>query len=185
PLDNLLEHYGGHTQLRIIANTGLQDSVSKNFIVDASKLFASVYDNLKIAFKDEGCNDMLSEISRKYKDNPEIVKHFSNWCKSRKEMIGITKSAAEDLDQPLLMVNIARIIGSFVEILNTLNLGIYQKFSFRIASYAYNISPKLGFIMESALELAPHLRFMGFASSFFDILRSQVVINRVVNAMKN
>ncbi|CAL1263002.1 unnamed protein product [Larinioides sclopetarius] len=185
PIENLLEKSGGHNQLRIIADTGLQDSVSQNFIVDASRLFTSVYDNLKNAFKDEGSNDMLSEMAKKYKDNPELVTHFSNWCKSRKELIRITNLAAENLDQPLFMINLARMIGSFVEILNLLNLDVYEKFSFIVASYAYNISQNLGFIMERALELAPHLRFMGVVSSFLDILRSQVIIGRVVNAMKN
>ncbi|GBM59740.1 hypothetical protein AVEN_40659-1 [Araneus ventricosus] len=185
PLDNLLEHYGGHTQLRTIVNEGLHDYALQKRIVDASKLFASVFDELKISVRDEGWNDKLSDTSSKYKDNPELVNHFTNWCKSRKEMIRITKSAAEELDQPSFIINIARMIGSFAEILNSLNLAMYQKFSFIISSYAYNISPKLGFIMESALELAPHLRFMGFASSFLDILRSQVIINNVMNAIKN
>ncbi|CAL1263001.1 unnamed protein product [Larinioides sclopetarius] len=185
PLEDLFEDYEGYTQLRIIANAGLQDPVSRKFIVNIANLLATFYDNHKIEFRDKEFSDRLSESAWKYKEDPELVRHFSNWCTSRKELIRITNSAAEDLDQQLFIVNIARMFGSFVEILNSLNLGIYQKFCSIIASYCYNISPKLGFIIECALELAPHLRFMGFASSFFDILRSQLVISRVVNAIKN
>ncbi|XP_055932255.1 uncharacterized protein LOC129962526 [Argiope bruennichi] len=185
-LEKLLEQYGDNG-VKTFANGELHDPDRQTFIVDASRLLASVYDNLRGGFSEdelERYTDMVSTISHKYKDNPELVHQISNWRKSRKELIEISMSAANQLDKFIFVVNISRIIGSITEILNSLNLDIYQKCCSGITFYIYSISPRLGLIIEGALELAPHLRFMGFVSSLFEIMRSQVVINHVVKAMK-
>ncbi|CAL1262998.1 unnamed protein product [Larinioides sclopetarius] len=96
-------------------------------------------------------------------------------------MIKIIKSAAEELDRNLLVCNIAGIIGGIAEILFSLNFCL----PFSISSYAYAVSPKLGLVMDIALELGRNLRFMGLSSSFIGILESQMVINRIENAIRN
>ncbi|CAL1263004.1 unnamed protein product, partial [Larinioides sclopetarius] len=186
-LNKFLEQ-GGTSQLRSITNEGVHDPASRSQLVDICKLLTSYYDQCRSAISEDKLQGEIykvSETSSKYKNNLELRNDFSNWCKARKELIEISKSTANRLDQQFFIINIARMIGSIVDALNSLDLGLCQQMCFSVGCYVDNFSPNLGIIIKSALQFAPHLRYMGFVSSFIDILESQVAIKRVMNVVKN
>ncbi|GFR33513.1 uncharacterized protein TNCT_733661 [Trichonephila clavata] len=89
-----------------------------------------------------------------------------------------------ELDNNSFVVSIGRLIGSSVEFLSSLNLGIYEELKANFTETASNYAPILGLIVENALQIAPHLRYMGIVSSLFDVFRCETIINNVRSAMQ-
>ncbi|GFR18140.1 uncharacterized protein TNCT_631181 [Trichonephila clavata] len=175
---------GYSEQLENIQTVGLDSPESLSVIVDMGQLFASVYDNFTRSIPKEDIENFIHKVMQKYPSNPNLLEQITNWCKCRKRLIKIANVTANELDNNSFVVSIGRLIGSSVEFLSSLNLGIYEELKANFTETASNYSPILGLIVENALQIAPHLRYMGIVSSLFDVFRCETIINNVRSAMQ-
>ncbi|GFR19190.1 uncharacterized protein TNCT_117361 [Trichonephila clavata] len=175
---------GYSEQLENIQTVGLDSPESLSVIVDMGQLFASVYDNFTRSIPKEDIENFIHKVMQKYPSNPNLLEQITNWCKCRKRLIKIANVTANELDNNSFVVSIGRLIGSSVEFLSSLNLGIYEELKANFTETASNYAPILGLIVENALQIAPHLRYMGIVSSLFDVFRCETIINNVRSAMQ-
>lgn len=183
PIGSLFKGYG--EKLESLKTGNLDSSELQSIIIDMGQLVASVYDNITVSISNEEIEKFTYKVMQKYSSHPELLKQITNWCRSRKRLIKMAKSTANELDSNSFAVSIGRLIGSSVEFLNSLNLGIYEELKANFTAAASNYSPTFGLIVDNVFQLTPHLGYMGIVSSLIDVFRCETVINRVREAMQD
>ncbi|GIY98377.1 uncharacterized protein CEXT_59841 [Caerostris extrusa] len=126
----------------------------------------------------------VARLSARYEDDPKFLQNLNRWYDCRKKLIDVTNWAADELDNLQLITNVARCTGSFVELLRSFNLGVFQQIRSSLTEYASGISIPFGALTECVFELFSHFGYMGFGSSFLATIRSQMIINEVIIAMR-